>query len=298
MDTPVAPTYLLPEDDAVTLGPWQDQAGSEVAGRISHWDPVTDLELTRAATVDLDAIRSKCALGSDSAFAMLAVWRTPTRTRLGGAGTPVELGLLDGVVRAPIAVRVPGRESGGRLDLTTRLVLRTAGSTATPISPRRAGAILWTETERVMLEGSAARFPTAAVDFSEVQRVPDLAAWYLDWNVDDLAHPVMGGLRLLLNRANPRIVSAVRSATDDVSAPLIRSIIRSDVARQLVRGAFTSEEFTASPDSFPEDSVGRLIRDLITTIWPGIPVDAVRARALQNPSRFDAEVQAALEVLS
>lgn len=297
MDTPVAPTYLLPDDDAVTLGPWLDHAGSEVAERIAHWDPVTDLELTRAATVDLDAIRSQCGLGPDSAFALLAIWRTPTRTRLGGAGAPVELGLLDGTVRAPITVRVQGREAGGRLDLTTRLVVRTAGSAATPISPRRAGAILWTETDRVMLEGSAARFPTAAVDFSDVQRVPDAAAWYLDWNIDDLAHPVMGGVRLLLNRGNPRIVSAVRSATDDPSAQLIRSIIRSDVARQLVRAALGNDEFTASPDSFPDDSVGRLIRDLIATIWPGIPVDAVRARALQSPARFDAEVQAALEVL-
>jgi hypothetical protein len=297
MDTPVAPTYLLPDDEAVLLGPWLDHGGLEIRDRVEHWDPVTDLELTRAATVDLDAARSQCALGADSAFALIAEWRAPSRTRLGGAGKPVELGHLTGVGRAPISVNVPGREAGGRLDLTVRLVLRSCGSDPTPISPRRLGAILWTDTERVMLEGSAARFPTAAVDFGAVPKVPDAAAWYLDWNVADLEHPVMGGLRLLLNRTNPRIVSAVRSTSDDPAAPLIRSIIRSDIARQLIRAALSSDEFMDSPDSFADDSVGRLIRDLIASIWTGIPIDAIRERALQDPARFDADVQAALEVL-
>jgi hypothetical protein len=297
MDTPVAPTYLLPDDEAVLLGPWLDYGGLEIRDRVEHWDPVTDLELTRAATVDLDAARSQCALGADSAFALIAEWRAPSRTRLGGAGKPVELGHLTGVVRAPVSVKVPGRDAGGRLDLTVRLVLRSCGSDPTPISPRRLGAILWTDTERVMLEGSAARFPTAAVDFGEVPKVPDAAAWYLDWNVADLEHPVMGGLRLLLNRTNPRIVSAVRSTSDDPAAPLIRSIIRSDIARQLIRAALSSDEFMDSPDSFTDDSVGRLIRDLIASIWTGIPIDAIRERALRDPARFDADVQAALEVL-
>jgi hypothetical protein len=296
MDTPVAPTYLLPEDNAVSVGPWVDAAGVEVGELIEHWDPVTDLELTRAVTVDLDAVRSQCGLGADACFALIATWRAPTRTRLGGAGERVELSTLTGVVRAPLGVTISGPEAGGRLDLTTRLVLRIAGSAASAISPRRPGAILWTDTHRVMLEGGAARFPTAAVDFFEVPRVPDDAAWYLDWNVHDLSHPVMGGVRLLVNRSNARIVSAVRSATDDPAAPLIRSIIRIDVARQLVRAVLGSDEFMAAPDSFPDESVGRLIRDLIATVWPGLPIDAVRERALTMPSRFDADVQAALEV--
>jgi hypothetical protein len=296
MQTPAAPTYLLPGDETVSVGPWFDHSGAEIGERIDHWDPFTDLDWTRAVTVDLDAIRTECGLGDDSAFALLATWRAPTRTRLGGSGQAVELGTLTGVVRAAVSVSITGREAGGRLDLTTRLVLRTSGASPSVIAPRRPGAILWTDTDRVMLEGSAARFPTAAVNFAEVPRIPDAAAWYLDWNVNDLTHPVMGGLRLLVNRDNARIVNAVRSSTDDPAASLIRSIMRIDIARQLVRAAVSSDDFIAAPDSFPDESIGRLIRDLIATVWPAIPIDAVRERALTMPARFDADVQAALEV--
>ena len=297
MQTPVAPTYLLPDDETVTVDPWQDESGTEIGERIEHWDPFTNLEWTRAIKVNLDAIRTQCGLGEDSAFALIASWRAPTRTRLGGSGMAVELGTLTGVVQAAVGVSITGREAGGRLDLTTRLVLRSAGSAPTAISPRRTGAILWTETERVMLEGSAARFPTAAVDFAVLPRVPDSANWYLDWDSHDLSHPVMGGLRLLINREKARVVNAVRSSTDDPAGPLIRSIILTDVARQLVRTAVGDDEFMAAPDSFPDESVGRLIRDLIATIWPAVPIDTVRGRALSSPARLDADVQAALQVI-
>lgn len=298
MRTPVAPTYLLPEDDVVTGGPWTDAEGAEIGERIDHWDPVTDLALTRAVTVDLDALRRQCGLGTQSTFALLATWRAPTRTRLGGTGERLSLGALAGVVRAPLSLDIPGSESGGRLDLTTRLVLRSPGPDPSPISPRRPGSILWTETYRVALEGGAARFPTAAADFSSIARVPDNAAWYLDWDPHDLSQPVMGGLRLLVNQANDRVVSAVRTASGDPASTAVRAFILVDVARQLIRTTIESEDFVAAPDSFPDNSVGRMARDLIATVWPGLTVEAVRTRALSEAPRFDAEVQAALELLA
>lgn len=101
---------------------------------------------TRALTVDVDAVRSQCRLGPDSALAVIASWRSPNRTRLGGASERIDLGDLNGLLRTPIAVSVPGPEAGGRLDLTTRVVLRSAGAAPSPISPRRPGSVLWTDT--------------------------------------------------------------------------------------------------------------------------------------------------------
>lgn len=296
MRTPVAPTYLIPDDACVSAGPWIGVDGDQIGDSIDHWDPVTDVLLTRALTIDLDAIRSQCRLGPDAAFAVVASWRSPTGTRLGGAGEALELGALDGLVRGPVSVEIPGPESGGRVDLTTRLVLRATGSEPSPISPRRVGAVLWTDTQRVALEGSAARFPMAAVDFTTLARVPDGAAWYVEWDPQDLDAPVLGGMRLLLNTIHPRIISAVRTATDDPAAPIIRSLIQCDVARHLVRTALDTESFVSAGDVFLDESVGRLLADLIEIVWPGIPVPALRARALQDPSRIDAEVQAALGV--
>ena len=197
MRTRHAPTYLVPDDDVASATPWTDPDGRELTDRLDHWDPLTDLPLSRALTVDLDKLREQCRLGQDSAFAVIASWRSPNRTRLGGAGERVDLGALEGLVQAPVSLVVPGPESGGRLDLTTRLVLRTPGSDPSPISPKRLGAVLWTETQRIALEGGSARFPMTAVDFASLPRVPDDAAWYVEWDQEDLEAPVLGGLRLL-----------------------------------------------------------------------------------------------------
>jgi hypothetical protein len=156
--------------------------------------------------------------------------------------------------------------------------------------------VLWTETQRVALEGNAARFPMAAVDFTTLARVPDGAAWYVDWDHEDLDSPVLGGLRLLLNSAHPRMASIARTATDDPAAPLVRSLIECDVARHLAHAALGNERFVQTPDAFPEESVGRLLSDLLATVWPGIPVASLRARLFQDPARLDAELQAASEV--
>lgn len=296
MRTPVAPTYLVPTGDCVEASAWTDEGGAVIGESVDHWDPATELRFTRAVTVDLDAVREQCRLGPDAAFALIATWRAPTRTRLGDVGDLVELGNLGGLVRAPVTVTIPGRESGGRLDLTTRLVMRSAGTDASPISPRRPGTVLWTETDRVALEGSAARFPMAATDFTVLARVPDGAAWFIEWDPQDLEAPVLGGLRLLLNSEHPRIVSAVRTASDDPAAPIVRSMIECDVARHLVRTALDNETFLRTAEGFPDESVGRLLIDLVAMVWPGIPLPALRARALQDPARIDAEVQAALGV--
>lgn len=296
MRTPAAPTYLLPDDDVVDGRPWRDADGIELGETIDHWDPATDVRLSRVLTIDVDALRQQCRLGPDSALAIVAVWRAATRTRLGGAGEITELGTTDGLVRASVTIDVPGPESGGRLDLTTRVVLRSPGAAASAISPRRPGAVLWTETQRVSLEGAASRFPMTAVDFATLPRVPDRAAWYVDWDHEELDAPVLGNLRLLLNTAHPRIINAVRTASDDPAAVIVRSMIQNDVARHLVRTALENEAFVASPETFADDSIGRLLSDLIKTVWPDITPRALRARALGAPARVDAELQAGLEL--
>ena len=108
----------------------------------------------------------------------------------------------------------------------------------------------------------------------------------------------MGGLRLLVNQTNERVVSAVRTASADPAATTVRAVILVDVARQVIRGSLENAQFVAAPDSFPDNSVGRMARDLIATVWPGLMVDSVRARALSQPPRFEAEIQAALDLMS
>jgi hypothetical protein len=291
--TAAAPPYLLPPDDAVSVEPWQSFDGTEVGERLEHWDPFTDVELLRAVTVDLDATRLACQLGADSAFALTASWRSD-RTRLAGAGDSVELGTLDGRVRAPVALTVPGRSAGGRLDLHVRLVLRTPGGSPSRISPTRCGAILWSDVTRVALEGAGARFPVTAADFTATARLPDSGSWALEWDVEDLDAPVLGGLRLLVNANDEQLLDTLRSGSGDARSSVVRSFVRFDVARSLVHGALRNERFVDDPEVYDDGSVGRTLFELLTACWPGMPVRALRARSIEDPARLDTELQAYL----
>lgn len=277
--------------------PWTFEDGAQLPERLEHWDPFTDVEVFRIVDVDTEGVREDCRLGAGSALALAASWSS-TRSRLGASASVVELGDRAGVLRATLAVSVPGRKAGGRLDLRTALVLRTAGADASAISPRREGASLWVDESRHALEGGAARFPVAAVGFDQIARLPDAGGWALEWDVDDLDIPVLAGLRLLVNAQNEKLVSALRSGSTDPRATAVRSFVMFDVARALVEAALRCERFTEEPESFAEDSVGRMLFELVTMCWPAVPISTLATRLVEDPARLGAELQAYLGVLA
>lgn len=274
--------------------PWTDAEGRELPDRLEHWDPFTNTQLFRAVDVDLDAVRNGCRLNVDAAFALNTAWYS-NRTRLSGAGKPVELGLLQGLVRAPLSLDIPGAAAGGRLDLRTTLVLRDPGSGPTPISPRREGAILWFHSTSIALEGGAARFPITPLNF-ETSGLPEGASWKLEWNPEGLDAPVLADLRLLVNSADEALVSALRSGAADSRSAVVRSFLTFDVARALVDGALRNDRFVEDPESFDEGSIGRMLFELLSMCWPGVPVKTLWSRSHEDPTRLQAELQAALRL--
>ena len=246
--------------------------------------------------LDLDTIRAGCRLSVDAAFALIASWHS-NRTRLSGTGAPVELGLLQGVVRAPLTLRIPGAAAGGRVALRTLLVLRDPGSGPVTISPRREGAILWQDSTSVALEGGAARFPVTPINFFESDRLPDHALWKLEWDPEALDAPVLADLRLLINSGNETLRDALRTGSADGRSSVVRSFVMFDVARTLVQGALGSDRFVEEPESFDEGSIGRMLFELLGLCWPGVPVKTLSSRGQTDPARLDAELQAHFALL-
>jgi hypothetical protein len=297
MKSAPATPYLLPPDGLISDHPWTTEDGREIPELLEHWDPHTDTLVSRIVEADVDKIRSACQLGGDGTFALTASWYS-SRTRLADHAAPVEFGHLRGRVRASVSLLVPGSAAGGRLDLRTSLVLRSAGDRMSPIAPRREGATLWTDEVRVALEGGSARFPTTAVDFRELPRFPDSASWALEWDSEDLELPVLGGMRLLVNANHEDLMESLRSGSQDPRSPVVRSFVTLDVARTLVHGALNNERFVEDPESFEAGSIGRLLFELLTMCWPTVPVAALVRRLQDDPTRLDAELQAHLGVLA
>ncbi len=296
MKTPPAPPYLLPPPSAVSVDAWKALDGTPLPDRLDHWDPFTETELFRAADVDIESVRFACSLGEDSTFALVTSWWS-SRTRLGSTGDAVELGTRRGVLRATLRLQVPGPVAGGRLDLRTFLVLRHPGAAPSLVSPKREGAILWHEETRIALEGAAARFPVAALDFAEIPRLPQTGGWALEWDVEDLEAPVLASLRLLVNASDEVLLNSLRSGSSDPRSSVIRSFVTYDVGRVLVHAALRSEKFVEDPEIFEEDSVGRMLFELLAMCWPGIPIKALATRLREDPARLDAELQAHLGIV-
>jgi hypothetical protein len=287
---------LLPPEESVIAEAWRIEGGGEVGQRLDHWDPFTNIELVRAVSVDVDAVRTACQLGPDSALAVTASWFS-SRTRLGGEGDTVELGTLDGRLRAPVSLHVPGPIAGGRLDLRTRLIVRDCGDDPSPISPRRRGAVLWSQQTSIDLEGAAARFPVTPASFAMIARLPDQGVWALEWDPEALDAPVLGSVRLLVNSEAETFIDALRSGGTDTRAALVRSFVTYDVARSLLHGALGSERFVEEAETFEAGSVGRMLFELLASCWPGLPVSTLARRRIDDAARLDAELQAYLGVV-
>lgn len=295
MRTPAAAPYLQPPEDCVDAGPWTGGLGAPLQAVLEHWDPFTVTDLSRVVTVDTDAVRDACRLGPDATLAVSVSWWSST-TRLSGGPPPTELGDLAGLLRVDLSQSLPGHRIGGRVDLRTRLVLRHPGRRPSPISPTAAGTVLWRDQDSVVVEGSAARFPVTALDFTQTV-FSDGAAWALEWDADNLARPLLGGLRLLLNTAHPQLTEALGSPGEPRTTAL-QSFITFDIARTLVHGALSNDDFTAAPHSYDEGTVGRAAADLIGSCWHHIPVSSLAQRLRDNPARIDTDLQAHLGLLT
>jgi hypothetical protein len=165
-----------------------------------------------------------------------------------------------------------------------------------PLAASRPGSILWQDEIAISLEGSASRFPVAVLDFAEVIGLANGAAWTLEWSPGDLDQPVLGSVRLLVNRNHGPVVTAV-SGGDDPRSLAIASMIQFDVARSFLRTALRDDALLGG-ESFEADTVGRMLRDLLDRYWPGVDPSTLRQRMLDMPHRFESELQAGTGLLS
>jgi hypothetical protein len=285
------PPFLKPPGDSVKPTPWRMVVQGQdpfLANVLPEWEPGTDLHLVRTAVVDPALVRRASGLPEDAVLRMGVAWHC-TGTTLRGRGTVVTLP-TSGEVRIPLELRIQGRDLAGSLRVRSMLVLGGRLPPA-PLRARRPGTLLWEDIHDVVLEGGGARFPMEVISFSQSSwRLPNHAAWALEWDREDLELPLLGALRLYLNADHPAVSAALAKPTDPASTTLIAAL-HHDVARQLVVGALLSDEFVERTEKWPAESVGEVIHKLLSNRFKGDSPQDLRERLRQEPSQFEATLQ-------
>jgi hypothetical protein len=263
---------------------------AEVGEMLDYWDPSLPLHLIRNVRVQVGEVLEECGLRPDAGLRLGVVWQSPGTT-LRGRGSVGELSGVSGEQEVALDVQIDGGNLANRVHLETQLALAASGSPDSSIAPRRSGSILWRDMFTIRLEGSGSRFPVQWSDFRNAGWLPDEAGWYLEWDPDDLARPFLGGVLLFVNEAHERVRSAAAATRPTPVDRPVRDAMRWDVARSLILGALGNEEFVRGPQGFDDETVGRVILNLITAHFPGESVESLYNRWRTNPARFDCYLQ-------
>ncbi len=289
--------YLRPSSDVVTAGPWARSvsAGSvELPQRLDDWDYSSVLSLGRILVVDGLRARKASGLGEDAELALTVRWSASASLLRGNAWQQL-LPAQDGI-EIPVDFDLPGDELGGVLSLTTLITMTRAGSHPSPAAPRRPGSILWSDEDRVALQGDEALFPIAQADFQDLPH-PDKASWYLEIG-EELDAAAMGSLLLLVNERRPVVLEALANASSpSPTNQAVLSVLRADILRTLIERALVDDDFDEEAD-YPAGSLGATLRHVIRGTFETEDFESLRREREQQPGFFTTRIQAAADMLA
>jgi hypothetical protein len=278
---------MAPPDAVRFTVPWQRHAPEgpvPLTDDIPAWDYLASLPLAAVVEVNSDAVREACHLGAGSELRLIVTAASST-TKMRGpvAVLPVMAGPM------AVDVRLTGHELGGRLSLETLLVVAAVDRTDA-LSPRAAGSIVWRHRRTSWLEGESARFPTEVADLGSAPFFTPRALWYVEIEADDLDSAALGGVRLVLNEAHPA-VERVLAGDASAEATATLSMLRWDVARQLVFAALDNDELIERGGEFEDETLGAMLAGVLSTHWPGESPRSLRQLRHTEPGRFERELQ-------
>ncbi len=282
--------YRRPARGRVHAHPWRFaiESGAPVGESVDHWDPSTDLHISQRVRVDLSALRSDCGLSTEAPLRLVASWWCEGTT-IRSPGTRVDLPATEHHDTV-LELMLDASQLAGVVHLQTSIVVAERLERR-PLTAHVPGSVLWEEAHTLRLEGSGARFPMDAISFANSgPDFPMNAAWRLEWDPEDLEIPVLGGVRLHMNRDHPMMKSVIERP-DDVRSQVVVAAMQFDVARTLLRGALERDDFVHRTVAWPADSVGKVLERLIKERFKGYGAAMLQNKLRGSPDTFDALLQ-------
>lgn len=295
MKLSVPPFRTAKDEHAEFLG-WYfagDGEPSPLPDELEVWDYQTTIQLTSRIDVNLPALLSWCDLGAGSRIACLVTAKS-SRTSVEVAVSLTELQSAE-AQSLPLSATIAGQEMGGRLTITTSLIVLDA-QPLTLVSPRQPGSVLWSVKHHTHLQGTGSQFPTYAESFSE--RYPELreASWFLYIDTMDLDASFLSSVRLILNADKPQIRKLLQGATDSTTK-LLQRTIDTDVTRQIVQRALAIPEILDVDADFAESDLLHGLRNCLQMLWPGQSAEQLVNEHKQSPWTLEAKIQASRKLV-
>jgi hypothetical protein len=287
MSSYVSVGYLQPQPDRISSGEIQLAAGGHqpVDGRMPDWHYLSDVSVEWPLSVNLPGVKQDCQLPDDAQVGVVLSWRSDrTNLRSSMPVTPV----LNG--ENLLQTMIPGSTVGGTLIIEVALVLHRPGTAISPLAPSRCGALLWSKSEQVVLEGSGGRFPTISADFAADGIVGDsMGLWYLEISDSDLQANCTSALTLYINSANQSIQDVLIAGAAG-NSQLVKFMMY-DVYRQLMMAAIRHEEFDDRL-KYDRGSLGDMLVTLLRIFFPGKDIGQLRRDFELDAPEVEAELLA------
>ena len=293
------PPFVRPDKRAFAMQDWRVVNGRmlQEGTLVPEWDQSLYLQVTRVIEINMRMVADSGRLLPGAKIGLLPTWWSEG-TGLRGAGelAPISIEGQDGrPQRFELFLSVPGHQLAGNIQLRTALVLiePTKAMARDNLAPHRPGSVLWEDAITAVLEGQASRFPITVMDFVAADLGPENACWRFEWTPTDPALPAMATMRLYLNSRQPAFHTAAVSQDPSTDQTAMRSALKYGLAEEMIRLAIDrADELESGSGDFPTASGGRVLIDLLGRIFPGRSPVACREFRLQDPGRFQAEIQA------
>ena len=291
-------SWLTPSNSEETIAtdPWLRITNPShpelLPATLSDWDSATDLTLGRSITLNAEKIRRQCEI--DGPMRIVATWWSHG-TQLGKTFAVEEIDSTAEVVSIELQGVIPGTFISEKIVLRTVLVTTSLTRALSPLSPSHPGSIIWEDNRDLGLEGTASRFPTEIVSFSEMGLHSE-AGWKLVLDSSDLNLPFRQGVMLYINSENASVYAAVAAPARSAENRAIIGTIRFDVARTLLSQALSNEEFQDESTEYDSESIGEAARRMMAGYFSGEPVSSVEEMMRERPEEFSTFLQSGIKL--
>ncbi|MER6827572.1 hypothetical protein ABT352_16445 [Streptosporangium sp. NPDC000563] len=288
------PPFLLPGADVVKAHPWQlhqDTGTIPLPAFLPDWDYNTDLHLTRSIYVDTVRVRREAALPREAPLLLVVEW-TAAAAQTSDLACRIS---VPASAKVTVTADIHGALLGGALILTTRLVLGEDILATDPFFAQHAGDVLYEDTVRIELQGTAGRLPTYIVNFAEAGFDSD-ARWHVELPTS-LSEPAMAAVRIYLNSADTEVVNAAKKAA--APTPIQQRILtwmEADLTSRLVEAALRPEWREILHDYTDDvDSIGASLAALLAALFPCESPATLATMRDSDPGRFHSRLQGAMK---